>query len=126
MGQNPIAATIAVNPNGKATPLLVDKSGLQLTSTGGLSSSLNVTAAAPIKASAGRIARVVINNPGSAGNLTINDSATTGAAAAANQIFTAAFGSLAAGQVIALEFPCAHGITLSAIPTGGVVGVFYA
>lgn len=38
---------------------------------------------------------------------------------AGNQILTVPFGSLTSGQVIALEFPCANGILVSAVPTAG-------
>jgi hypothetical protein len=66
-----------------------------------------------------------VQAPGSAGNLTLNDCATVGAAAAANQVISLAFGSLTAGQQLWLDFPMAAGITVSAIPTGGVVSIAY-
>ena len=65
---------------------------------GGLYSALNVTAAAVVKASAGLIYRITINTAGSAGTLTINDAATTGAAAAGNVVYNAAFGALTPAQ----------------------------
>ena len=36
-----------------------------------------------------------------------------------NQILTVPFGSLTAGQVIVLEWPCLNGIAISAVPTAG-------
>lgn len=93
---------------------------------GGVSASLNVTAAGVVKPTAGVLARILVNAPGSAGNLTLNDVATTGAAAAANQILTIAFGSLTVGQVISLEWPCGTGIVVSSVPTGGAVSISFS
>lgn len=94
-------------------------------SPGGLFAAINVTAAQAFKALPGILFRVCIVVVGSAGNLTLNDCATTGTASAANTILTVAFGSLTVGQVIYLEWPCGTGITLSAIPTGGQVSLSY-
>jgi hypothetical protein len=85
---------------------------------GGAQSALNVTAAAVIKASPGTVMRIVVVAAGSGGNLTVNDVCTTGAAAAANEIFTMAQSALSVGQVITLEFPVKNCITVSAVPTG--------
>lgn len=93
---------------------------------GGLYSALNVTAAAVVKASAGLIYRITINTAGSAGTLTINDAATTGAAAAGNVVYNAAFGALTGGSVVTLEFPMLNGIVVSAIPTGAVIAIAYS
>jgi hypothetical protein len=93
-----------------------------MTTSGGLSSALNVTAATVIKASPGRLIRLVILTPGTtSGAWTFNDTTTVGGAAAANAIFSMAFGSTAnvAGAVIYLDFPCQNGIVLSAVPGGG-------
>lgn len=93
--------------------------GADLVTTGGAKSSLNVTAAAVIKATPGRLCKIVVNGVvGTGGALTFNDCATTAAAAAANQIYTAA-GTVAVGTVITLDWPCLVGIVCSAVPTGG-------
>jgi hypothetical protein len=81
---------------------------------------LNILAAAAVKASPGRICRVIcLGTIGTGGALTINDCATTGAATTANQIFSVAFGGTVVGTIFNLDFPCLVGITVSAIPTGG-------
>lgn len=131
-----------VNPNtGYLMPNIVlgDESGYRVkadaqsnlgTQNGGRSSSLNLTAAVAIKASAGRLRRIVIIAPGStSGTFTFNDCATTGAAVAGNAIFVMAYNAAAnvAGLVINLDWPCATGIVLSAVPGGGspIVAVSY-
>jgi hypothetical protein len=86
---------------------------------GGNSSTLDVTAAAVIKASPGVLFRIFVVVAGSAGSLTINDLATTSGGAAANQIITIPFGSLTVGQVITLEAATATGIAVTAVTTGG-------
>jgi hypothetical protein len=86
----------------------------------GTATRLNITAATVVKASPGRICRVFcLGANGASGALTINDCATTGAATAANQIFSIAFGGTVVGTIFALDFPCLVGITVSAVPTGG-------
>lgn len=107
---------------GVAKPLNNDANGLLLSTTGGDSTALNITAAAAVKASAGRIAKIVILAPGSTGGaFTINNCATTGAATTANQVFTLPYDSTMnlAGAVIELDMLCSVGITVSAVPTGG-------
>lgn len=80
---------------------------------------LNVTAAAVIKASAGRAGKVmVLGVVGTGGTLTLNDCATVAAATTANQIFTTA-GTVAVGTVLTLDFPVVNGLVVSAVPTGG-------
>jgi len=93
---------------------------------GGVSTKLQINAAAVIKAVPGNLARIIVQAPGSAGNLVLNDCATIGAAAAANQIASIPFGSLTAGQQLFLDWPCKTGIVVSAIPTGGVFSASYA
>lgn len=93
---------------------------------GGYSSTLNVTAAAVIKASPGVLYKILVVAPGSAGSLTINDLTTTTGGAAANEILTIAFGLLTVGQVINLEWPCKTGISITAVTTGGQFSVAYA
>lgn len=93
---------------------------------GGTSRALNVNAAAVIKATPGAIMRIFVETVGSGGALTINDNNATSGNNAANQIYTAANTALTAGQVITLECPCATGITVSAVTTGGVFAVTYS
>ena len=97
---------------------------------GGRSSSLNNGVAVAIKATPGRLRKIIIIAPGSAsGAFTFNDCATVGAAAAANEIFTLPYNAAAnvAGAIFVLDWPCAVGITLSAVPGAGspVVAVAY-
>ncbi len=88
--------------------------------SGGNSSTFDISAAAVLKATPGTLYRVVVQSVPSAGNLTINDCATTGAAAIGNQIISIPFGSLTAGEVIYLAWPCKTGIVVSSVGTGGV------
>ncbi len=91
-------------------------------------SALNLTSAAVIKATGGYLVRISIINAGTTGGaFTFNDCSTTGAAATANEIFTLAYSAASVGQIIYLDWPCANGIVLSAVPTGGtpIVSVSY-
>ena len=92
---------------------------------GGISAVLGVTAPAVVKNGPGILARVLVVAPGTSGNLTLNDAASTGGASASNEILTIPFGSLAAGQTIPLEWPCAAGIVVSSVPTGGSFSVSF-
>lgn len=58
--------------------------------SGYLNSQLNITAAAVVKVGPGKLVTLVVNAGGTA---TVNDAATTGAAAAANQIAVLGAGS---------------------------------
>lgn len=91
---------------------------------GGNATTLNITAAAVIKATPGTIYRIAVIAAGSAGVLTLNDVATTGAAAAGNAIVSIPFGSLVG--VITLDWPCATGIVVSAVTTGGVFSISFS
>lgn len=84
-------------------------------------SKLNITAAVVVKATGGHLGKIVVSAPGTtSGALTLNDCATTGAAAAANQILSIPFADLTAGQVIDLSgFPFKTGLVVSAVPGGG-------
>lgn len=93
---------------------------------GGISAWLNVSAALVVKAAPGVLALIIVNTVGSAGSLTVNDCTTTGAAAASNQIASWPIADLAVGQCITLNWPCGTGITLSAMPTAGVVSISYS
>jgi hypothetical protein len=85
-----------------------------------------VTTAQVLKGGPGILMRLLVTTPGSAGNLTFNDCATVGAAAAANQIVSIPFGSLTIGQMITFEWPCIAGIVVSALPTGGLYSVSFS
>lgn len=122
MPQSPIATTIAKTPANVQTSTNVDAVGTLVTTRGGTSSALNITAAAVVKATPGRIAKIVVIAPGTtSGAFTLNDCATTGAAAASNEIYTMAYNAAAnvAGAVIDLDWPCAVGIVVSAVPGSG-------
>ena len=135
MPQGPLAVNnYALNPSKVAVPLQTDTSknllvgvsgatfgpgGNLAVSGGGASSTLNITAAAVIKATPGRLCKIIVIAPGSAGNLVINDLAATTGSTAANTVVTLAFGSMTAGQVITLDWPCAVGIAVTAVPSAG-------
>lgn len=125
MPQGPIRSTIANSPSNAGASLATDASGLLMTSVGGEKSALNQSAAAVIKATPGRVAKLVVITAGSGGNFTLNDCATTGAAATSNEIFTCA-GTTTAGTTFAIDWPCLTGIVLSAIGTStGVCAISY-
>lgn len=120
MPQGPLAVNnYALNPSKVAVPLQTDAAKNLLVSGGGASSTLNITAAAVIKATPGRLCKIIVIAPGSAGNLVINDLAATTGSTAANTVVTLAFGSMTAGQVITLDWPCAVGIAVTAVPSAG-------
>lgn len=117
------AATLA----GKLAPAVLDPSGLLASTIGGLNWT-QFNAAAVIKASPGRAVKLVVVTAGSAGAWTFNDCATTAAAATANQIASIAYNAtgLTAGMPITFDWPCATGIVVSAVPTGGVANLSWA
>jgi len=80
---------------------------------GGVLAALNVTAPAVIKAAPGIVCSVSCIV---AGTLQLNDCATTGAASAANAIFSTT--TMTAGQVVTLNWPCATGIVAGTVSTG--------
>ena len=125
MPQGPINTTIATQTSGNATKgvsLLVDSVGALEITNGGVSSTLNITGAATIKASAARVAKVSVIAPGStSGNFTINDSNSTGNASGNNVIWQLAYNATAnvKGALFTLDWPCANGLTVSEVPGGG-------
>ena len=130
MGQTPLGYN-AITPGKVLAPLNLDAEGNLIVSGGETKSALNQTAAAVIKATPGRLAKIIIVAPGTtSGAFTFNDCATTGAAAAANEIFTIAYNATAnvAGAVITLDWPCLVGIVLSAVPGGGspIINISYS
>lgn len=120
MPQGPLGAYVAKAISNALAPLILDAVNLLTVTRGGISTALDLTAATVIKGSAGRIAKVVVVAGGTAsdGAFELNDSATTGGASAANEIISIPAGT-AAGTVIDLDWPCANGITLSAVPSAG-------
>ena len=87
---------------------------------GGTSSLLDITAAQVVFARPGCLVRILVQAPGTAGALTLNDNTQTGGSnVAANQIMSWAFGSMVAGQVIELNWPCLNGLVVSAVPSAG-------
>lgn len=115
MPQSPIAGGIDSVANGV--------SAMHQT-RGGALTKLNMTAANLVKTGKGRVARLIVLTAGASGSITLNDSATLGGAAAANAFFNAA-GTLAAGTVIDLDWPCANGIVISAVGAGSVLAISY-
>lgn len=121
MPQGPLTANVSVQA-GAYKPLKQDSTGNLNSQNGGVSSALNLTAAGVIKASPGRLRKIVIIAPGTtSGAFTFNDATTTAGAAAANEIFTLPYNGTAnvPGYVITLDWPCANGIVLSAVPGAG-------
>ena len=122
MPQGPIPATVAVQPvsgNYAGRPMQLDSVGSLLTGTGS-SSTLNVTAATVIKASAGRVCRIAVVVAGSATGA-IYDHATTSGVGAGHQIFT--INDVAGNYQV--DWPCSNGIVV--VPgTGMTVAVTYS
>lgn len=132
MAQNPLLAFVAKTVAGAFTNLQVDSNtGQLLDSRGGKLSVLNLTAAAVVKAGPGRVSRVIIVAPGTtSGAFTLNDCLTTGAAAAANAVWSLPFGGAnnIAGATFELDWPFAVGVVLSAVPGAGspIIAVSYS
>jgi hypothetical protein len=121
MPQNALPANTAVGPGGSYGPGAVDSQRATIVARG-KTPALNVNAAIVIKAAPGRVAKVVIVDPGTTGGaFTLNDVATVGAAANANRAWTLPFDSPNnfAGNVFDLDWPFATGIVVGAVPTGG-------
>jgi hypothetical protein len=95
---------------------------------GGVNAWLNVTTAQIVKPAPGILCTVTVVVAGSAGALTLNDCATTGAAATANQIISSPYNATNyyAGAILILDWPCGTGIVVSAVPTGGQVSIAYS
>lgn len=123
MPQGPLQSTVATNPSNAHVPLTTDANGNLYVGSGSLQH-YNIAAATVIKATPGRLVRIAVSVAPTAAALVASDCATTGAVAAANQIVSVAFGSLTAGQVITLDWPCATGIVVNP-GTGGTVSVSF-
>lgn len=86
----------------------------------GANSRLNITASTVVKAVAGRIAKVTVVTAGT-GEGTINDAATVGAAAVANQVFEVP----TTVGTYSVDFPVSNGIVVVPGP-GQVLAVSYS
>jgi hypothetical protein len=123
MSQGPLQARVATNPSNFAAPLTVDPSGNLFVGSGSIGK-YNISAPTVIKATPGRLVKIVVNTAATGGALSAHDCATTGAAAAANQIYSVAAAWPAAGSVIPLDWPCAAGIVVDP-GTGGNISVSF-
>jgi hypothetical protein len=83
-----------------------------LTFTGGGNSSMNISASAVVKASVGRCVRVIVQVVTATAAITLNDCATTAAAAAGNAFLTIPIGA-AVGTIYYVDWPCANGIVVA-------------
>lgn len=120
MPQGPISSTVAKTPANVNATMSLDSGNNLMTSQGGLSSHLDITAATVVKATPGRIAKVVVLVAGSAAG-SVNDIATTGGVTTANEVFAI---PNTAG-VYDLDFPMAVGIVV--VPgTGQTLAVSYS
>lgn len=107
-----------VNSSGTQKPALIDGNKVQVVGSG-TSSALNLTAATVVKATAGRLVKVNVIVAGTAAG-TANDCATTGAVAAANEVFVIPN----TVGTYNLDWPCLTGITITP-GTGQTVAVSY-
>ena len=121
MPQGPIAASVALNPSNYYAPTRVDAFGDQYVATG-KTPTYNVSAITVIKATPGRLVKIIVNVASSTA-IKAYDVATTGGAAAANTIYTGPTTSVA-GTVISLDWPCSTGIVVDP-GTGGTVSVAF-
>lgn len=120
MPQGPLGAYVAKAISNALAPLILDSVSLLMTSRGGTLSKLDVTASAVVKASPGRVARIVVTTVTATAAITVNDTTTTGGAAAANTILSIPTAA-AVGTVYDLDWPCANGIVINfGSATGGL------
>lgn len=129
MSQGPIPTNVAVRA-GVRVPIAVNTDGSTLTANG-TTTKTNITAAAVVKATAGRAVKVVVLDAGTtSGAFVINNCATTGAAATANEVWRLAYNATTniAGSTFDLNIPCDTGIVVSAVPGGGTprIAVVYS
>lgn len=118
------AAVLAAAPT-LAAPTLVGPVNAAPGLPGGNRAALQVNATGVIRLAPGRLVRIIVLNPGSAGSLTVNDTDTVPDAAAANQIISLTNAQMSAGQQIYLDWPIGTGIVVSAVTTGGVFSIAY-
>lgn len=91
-----------------------------VTNFGGTKSALNITSATVIKAGPGKVVNVSVLVAGSAAG-SVNDAATVGAVAAANEVASI---PNSVGVVNLNHFPCANGIVVTP-GTGQTLAVSY-
>jgi len=118
MSQGPLAATVAVYNNGTASvqkPAQLDVASNLIVGTG-LKTAKNLTSSTVIKATAGRVSRVSVIVAGSTTG-SINDVATTGGAAVANELAVVAN----TVGVYDIDMPCTTGIVF--VPGTGMTAV---
>jgi hypothetical protein len=121
MPQQPLSANVARNLSNVSVPLTTDNSGNLLMGQGS-ASKLNITAVTVVKATAGRVCKVIVNAANSTA-VKVYDTNTTGSVATANQIYAGPTTGVA-GTVVALDFPCLTGIVVDP-GTGGNVTVAF-
>lgn len=83
----------------------------------------NSIATGVIKGTPGKLLRVLVVDPGTAGALTLNNCATVDAATGGNQIIS--YTGMWPGQIIDVNFTCDTGIVVSAMRTGGQFTIVY-
>lgn len=83
----------------------------------------NSIATGVIKDTPGKLWKVLVVDPGTAGAFTMNNCATVGAATGGNQIIS--YTGLWPGQIIDVNFVCDTGIVVSAMRTGGQFTIVY-
>ena len=120
MPQGPLAASVALNTSNQYAEMRLDAQNALRVSSGGISNSYNITAAAAVKTTPGRLVKISVVTAGSAAG-SANDCAATGDAAAANKI--ASIPNTVG--VITLDWPCAVGIVVTP-GSGQVLAVSYA
>lgn len=109
MSQTPLGYN-TINAAGNLVPNQSDLSGNLLIANGS-ASALNITGTVVVKASPGRVCRLnVLTAPSVV--LTVNDCATTGAVATANEIVAIPIATAVAGSSFPIDFPCLNGITV--------------
>lgn len=95
-----------------------DGAGSQLEAFGA-KTALNQTVAGVVKVGAGRLVKIIVIAGGTtSGAFTLNDAATTGAAATSNVLFSVAFGATV-GTMYPVDIPFTNGLVLSAVPGAG-------
>ena len=120
MPQNPGAVTIAVNPSGAQKPVKADASQTLVVGKA-INTTLNVTVPAVIRTGVGRVGKlIIVTAPTTSGAITLNDAATTGAAAAANAIFSIPYNGtgVIAGAIFDIDVPVTNGLVVSAVGGG--------
>lgn len=85
---------------------------------GGIWSAENILNAQMLCVRPAVLYRIYVAAAGSGGSLVINDCASIGAAATANQVISIPNANLTIGTTIELNYPFNNGICISAVPTG--------